>query len=145
MKSMGKDSRIGPASTSCFTSRSWRTEGGGEEEDESQREVRQVASSGRRRGRLGGVTDGRETGIGLHDGKHSGGELRESSAPLLRRAAQGEGRWVYDRWGPCVRKFLYLNPNFWIVTILPPKRNLVPRFRRKMPNQKEVGNSYTLV
>ena len=60
--------------------------------------------------------------------------------PLLRRAAQGEGRRVYDRWGPCVRKFLYLNPNFWIVTILPPKRNLVPRFRRKVPNRKEVGN-----
>ena len=66
--------------------------------------------------------------------------LREASAPLLRRAAQGDGWWVYDRWGPRVRKFLYFNPNFWIVTILPPKRNLVPRFRRKVPNRKEVGN-----
>ena len=33
---------------------------------------------GRRRGRLGGVTDGRETGIGLHDDTH-GGELRETA------------------------------------------------------------------
>ena len=66
-----------------------------------------MASSGRRRrrrrgaggseagGELGkeGVVDlatldGRKTGIGLHDGKHSGGEL---GAPLLRRAAQGDG------------------------------------------------------
>ena len=30
-------------------------------------------------GDLARVTDGRETGIGVHDGKHSGGELRESS------------------------------------------------------------------
>ena len=29
--------------------------------------------------------------------------LREASVPLLRRAAQEEGRWVYDRWGPRVR------------------------------------------
>ena len=41
--------------------------------------VRAGGELGGRRGRLGGVTDGRETGIGLHDGKHNGGELRESS------------------------------------------------------------------
>jgi len=33
---------------------------------------------GRRRGRLGDTTDGRETGIGLHDDT-PGGELRETA------------------------------------------------------------------
>ena len=122
----------------------------GELREEKETKARRRRERGRWRARERSVVDlesldGRETGIGLHDGKHSGGELRESSAPLLRRAAQGDGWWVYDRWGPRVRKFLNLNPNFWIVTILPPKRNLVPRFRRKVPNRKEVGKSYTLV
>ena len=75
--------------------------------------------------------------------------LREASAFIAgtvpHREKHGGGRIAYDRWGPRVRKFFYLDSNSWIVTILPPKRNLVPRFRRKMPNQKEVGNSYTLV
>jgi len=99
--------------------------------------VRAGGELGRRRGRLGGVTDGRETGIGVHDGKHSGGELRESSGhycDVQNRKKYGRGEGETDMWGPRVRKFVYLNSNFRIVTILPPKRNLVPRFRRKVPN-----------
>jgi len=48
---------------------------------------------GRRRGRLGGVTDGRETGIGLHDDTH-GGELRETAitATCSTGRSMGEGR-----------------------------------------------------
>ena len=86
---------------------------------------------GGRRGRLGGVTDGRETGIGVHDGKHSGGELRESSGhycDVQNRKKYGRGEGETDTWGPRVRKFVYLNSNFRIVTILPSKRNLVPQF-----------------
>jgi len=63
---MERSSRIGPANASYFKRHSWRTERGEDEEDESQRRVRQVASSGEGRGRLGDVT-GRENGIALHD------------------------------------------------------------------------------
>jgi len=88
LKSMGRDSRIGPASASCFTSRSWRTEGGGEEEDESQRRVRQVASSE-------GVVDDLATTPAGKTGSASttatrSGELREASPPLLRTVAHRE-------------------------------------------------------
>ena len=58
---------------------------------------------GRRRGRLGGVTDGRKTGIGLHDGKHSGVELRESSGhycDVQNRKKYGRGEGETDTWGP---------------------------------------------
>ena len=110
------------------------TEEGEGEESEAQEGARQVASSGDERGRLGVARRPENRDRPPRRQRHSDGRLREASAPLLRRAAQEDGRWVYDRWGPRVRKFLNLNPNFWIVTILPPKRNLVPRFRRKVPN-----------
>ena len=69
----------------------WRAQGGERDEGEAQEGVRQVASSGEGHGRLGDATDGRKTGIGFHDDTHGGGRLREASAPLLRRAAQGKG------------------------------------------------------
>ena len=78
-----------------------------------------MASSGRRRCRLGGVTDGRETGIGLHDGNDTAGRLRERRChycDVQNRKKYGRGEGETDMWGPRVRKFLYLNPNFWIVT-----------------------------
>ena len=92
---------------------------------------------GRRRGRLGGVTDGRKTGIGLHDGNDTAGRLRERRChycDVQNRKKYGRGEGETDMWGPRVREFVYLNSNFRIVTILPPKRNLVPRFRRKVTN-----------
>jgi len=50
---------------------------------------------------------GRETGIALHDGHDTPGELREASAPLLRTCSTGRNREKrgreYDRWGPRVR------------------------------------------
>ena len=107
------------------------TQGGEGDEGEAQEGARQVASSGEGRGRLGDPPTAGKPGSASTTTRTAGSFGRP---PLLRRAAQEEGRWVYDRWGPRVRKFLYLNPNFWIVTILPPKRNLVPRFRRKVPN-----------
>ena len=82
LKSMGRDSRNWPANASSFMRHSWRTEGGEEEEDEAQKEVRQVASSERRRGRLGDVA-GRKNGIALHDGNAQRWELRETSASSI--------------------------------------------------------------
>ena len=67
----------------------WRAQGGEGDEGEAQEGVRQVASSGEGRGRLGDATDGRETGIGLHDDTHGGGRLREASPPLLRPLRTG--------------------------------------------------------
>ena len=69
----------------------WRAQGGEGDEGEAQEGVRQVASSGEGRGRLGDATDGRETGIGLHDDTHGGGRLRET-AITERCAQQGDGR-----------------------------------------------------
>ena len=68
----------------------WRAQGGEGDEGEAQEGVSQVASSGNGRGRLGDATDGRETGIGLHDA-HGGGRLRET-AITERCAQQGDGR-----------------------------------------------------
>ena len=75
---------------------------------------------GRRRGRLGGVTDGRKTGIGLHDGNDTAGRLRERRCHYCdvqnrKKYRRGEGE--TDMWGPRVRKFVYLNSNFWTVTL----------------------------
>ena len=84
-----------------------------------------MASSGDERGRLGVARRPENRDRPPRRRRHSDGRLREASAPLLRRAAQEDGRWVYDRWGPRVRKFLNLNPNFWIVTAClssPPRR-----------------------
>ena len=75
-----------------------------------------MASSGDERGRLGVARRPENRDRPPRRQRHSDGRLREASAPLLRRAAQEDGRWVYDRWGPRVRKFLNLNPKFWIVT-----------------------------
>ena len=66
--------------------------------------------------------------------RHRDGRLRRHYCDVQHRKKYGRGEGETDMWGPRVRKFLYSNPNFWIVTILPPKRNLVPRFRRKVPN-----------
>ena len=71
--------------------RPWRTQGGEGDEGEAQEGARQVASSGEGRGRLGDATDGRETGIGLHDDTHGGGRLRESSGAIT--ATCSTGRW----------------------------------------------------
>jgi len=62
------------------------------------------------------------------------GRRRRHYCDVQHRGKYGRGEGETDMWGPRVRKFVYLNSNFWIVTILPPKRNLVPRFRRKVPN-----------
>ena len=68
------------------------TKEGEEEEDEAQKEVRQVASSGRRRGRLGDVT-GRENGITLHDGNaQRWGASGDLGLHTAHCAAQGEER-----------------------------------------------------
>ena len=100
---------------------SWRAQGGEGDEGEAQEGVRQVASSGRRRGRLGDARRPGKRDRPPRRQRHSGGASGELGAPLLRRAAQGDGWWVYDRWGPRVRKFLYFNPNFWIVTVRSPE------------------------
>jgi len=46
--------------------------------------------------------------------------LREASAFIAgtvpHREKHGGGRIAYDRWGPRVRKFFYLDSNSWIVT-----------------------------
>ena len=97
---------------------SMATREGEGEQGEAQEGARQVASSGEGRGRLGDATDGRETGIGLHDGKDTAMRASGGVGAITATCSTGKRGWVYDRWGPRVRKFLYLNPNFWIVTIL---------------------------
>ena len=116
----------------------------GELRKEKKRRGSANESEGRWRAREGVVDDlatldGRENGIALHDGKAQRWGLRESSERHYcelcgtGRNREKRGRET-DMWGPRVRIFFYLNSNFRIVTILPPKRNLVPRFRRKVPN-----------
>ena len=82
--------------------------------------------------------DGRKTGIGLHDGNDTAtggfGRRRRHYCDVQHRKKYGRGEGETDMWGPCVRFDFHLISNFWIVTILPPKRNLVPRFRRKVSN-----------
>ena len=89
---MGRDSRNRPANASSLKRRSWRTEGGEEEEDEAQKEVRQVASSERRRGRLGDVAV-RENGEGSPtDNTWRWGASRDVGLHTAHCAAKGEER-----------------------------------------------------
>ena len=89
---MGRDSRNRPANASSFNRRSWRTEGGEEEEDKAQKEVRQMASSERRRGRLGDVA-GRENGEGSPtDSAWRWGASGGVGLHTAHCAAQGEER-----------------------------------------------------
>jgi len=105
------------------------------ERGEAQREVRQVASSGEGRGRLGDATDGRARGDVPRRPRNGFGRRRcHYCEPCVTgRNREKRGR-ENDMWGPHVRFDFHLISNLWIVTILPPKRNLVPRFRRKVPN-----------
>ena len=115
--------------------RPWRTQGGEGEESEVQTGVRQVASSGKLRGRLGDTTDGRATRRCPRRPRTASGESeRHYCEPCVTgRNREKRGR-ENDMWGPHVRFEFHLISNLWIVTILPLKRNLVPRFRRKVPN-----------
>jgi len=115
--------------------RPWRAEEEEGEQGEAQREVRHVASSGEGRGRLGDATDGRARGNAPRRPRTASGESeRHYCKPCVTgRNREKRGR-ENDMWGPRVRFDFHLISNFWIVTILPPKRNLVPRFRRKVPN-----------
>ena len=91
LKSVERSSRIRPTSTNCSDAVHGEQRKEKESKARRKREVRQLASSGEGRGRLGDATDGRETGIGLHDDTHGGGRLRESSGAIT--ATCSTGRW----------------------------------------------------
>ena len=113
----------------------WRAQGGEGDEGEAQEGVRQVASSGEGRGRLGDATDARARGDVPRRPRNGFGRRRchYCEPRVTGRNREKRGR-ENDMWGPHVRFDFHLTSNLWIVTILPPKRNLVPRFRRKVPN-----------
>ena len=85
-----------------------------------QREVRQVASSGEGRGRLGDATDGRARGDVPRRPRNGFGRRRcHYCEPCVTgRNREKRGR-ENDRWGPCVSSNFHLISNFWIVTPRP--------------------------
>ena len=76
-----------------------------------------MASSGRRRGRLGDARRPGKRDRPPRRQRHRSGELREASDAIPRTVWHREKRGrETDMWGPRVRKFFYLNFNFRIVT-----------------------------
>ena len=97
----------------------------GELREEKETKARRRRERGRWRARERSVVDlesldGRETGIGLHDGNDtamgaSGGVGAITATCSTRRNREKRGR-ENDTWGPHVRFDFHLISNFWIVT-----------------------------